>query len=152
MWRLPRIVAAWATAWAVYLLAAVLWAGDGLLSLVFQPLVAVVVSTVAVVAVLALGLVLRIPPLGRLWHSGRRWAVALATASLAVMALGSTIGLTGSYEDPETGQAFTALHPAVGLAGYVLLLFAIAHWPHAPAHLSPVGKPPGVPDGPLPAR
>jgi hypothetical protein len=53
------------------------------------------------------------------------------------MCFGSRSGLTATYADPETGQSFVAIHPVAALAGYLLLLFAIAHWPLEPASKAP---------------
>lgn len=128
--RLPsRLLMAWGTGWAIALVAAVLWGYDGPASLVFQSLCAAVVSAVCLVAVLLAGLILRVRPIARFWHARRSWVGALAAACLAVMCCGSALGLTGVYADPETGQRFVALHPAAALLSYLLLLFALAHWP-----------------------
>src|SRR4051794_28124268 len=128
MRRLVRLLVAWAAGWAVYMAAALLWAYDGIISLILQPVCAVVVSTACVAVALLAGLILHVRPIGRLWHSRRVWAGSLAGACLAVMGFGSSAGLTGTYVDPETGRAFVALHPAAALLSYFLLLFALAHW------------------------
>jgi hypothetical protein len=124
-----RVFLAWGAGWAIYLVAAIAWGDDGLASLVLQPFCAAAVSTLAVAAVLATGLVLRLRPIGRRWHSGRAWAAALAVVSLGVLGLGSSAGLTAAYADPETGRAFPGLHPAAAVASYFGLMFALAHWP-----------------------
>ena len=124
-----RALLAWGAGWAVYLVAAILWGYEGLLALLLQTLCAAAVSALGVAAVLTAGLVLRVRPLGRRWHSGRSWAAALAVASLGVLGLGSSAGLTAVYSDPETGREFPGLHPAAAVASYFGLLFALAHWP-----------------------
>jgi len=129
MRRMSRLIVAWGAGWAIDMVAALLWADAGIASLILQPLCAAVVSATCVGAVLIAGLVLRVRPVGRLWHSRRVWADALAALCLAVMGLGSAVGLTGTYADPETGRAFVALHPAAALLSYLFLLFALAHWP-----------------------
>ena len=124
-----RAFLAWGAGWAVYLVEAIAWGYDGLLSAIIQPFCAAAVSALGVAAVLTAGLVLRVRPIGRRWHSGRSWAAALAVVSLGVLGLGSSAGLTGAYADPETGRAFLGLHPAAAVASYFGLLFALAHWP-----------------------
>jgi uncharacterized membrane protein len=127
-----RLLVAWGVGGAIYLIAVALWSYDGILSLVFQPLCAAVVSAMAVGLVLIPGLVLRVPPLGRLWNAQRTCALVLVVGCLAVMGLGSSIGLTGSFEDPQTHRSFVALHPVAALLSYLLLLFVLAHWPARP--------------------
>jgi hypothetical protein len=129
MRRLLRLLVAWGVGWIVSLVAALLWAYDGVASLIFQPVCAAVVSTVCVGVVLLAGLVLHVHPVGRLWYARRAWAGALALACIAVMCFGSAVGLTGDYADPETGRTFVALHPAAALFSYLGLLFTLAHWP-----------------------
>src|SRR5262245_53255238 len=129
MRRSFRIGVAWVTGWAISMVAMALWSYDGALSLIFQPFCAAIVSTIFVGATLIAGLVLRVPAVGRLWHSQREWSVALAAACLIVMCFGSAVGLTDVYVDPETGRRFEALHSVAALATYFLLLFTIAHWP-----------------------
>src|SRR4051812_25483796 len=112
MRHIPRLLIAWGAGWIISLAAALLWGYDGITSLIFQPLCAAVVSTVCVGAVLLVGLVLRVRPVGRLWYSHPAGAAVIAAACLAVLGFGSSAGLTGAYVDPETGRPFEALHPA----------------------------------------
>ena len=129
MRRVPAILRAWVVGSLVYLAAMAMWSYDGLVSLLFQPFVAAFVSAVFVGAALLAGLILRVPPIGRVWGSDTSCAGILCVASLGVMCFGSSLGLTSGYVDPESGHRFAALHPAAALASYLLLLFAITHWP-----------------------
>jgi hypothetical protein len=129
MRRMLRLLVAWGAGWVVYLIAALLWSYDGIVSLILQPICAAVVSAVFVGAALLAGLVLRVRPVGRLWYSRSAWAGSLALACVAVMCFGSAARLTWEYTDPETGSTFAALHPGAALCSYLGLLFAMAHWP-----------------------
>src|SRR4051812_18305525 len=106
MRRLPRLLLAWGVGWIVYMIAALLWAYDGIVSLILQPVCAALVSTVGLGVALLAGLVLRVRPVGRLWYSRRAWAAALALACITIMCFGSAIRLTAEYADPETGRTF----------------------------------------------
>src|SRR4051812_17218764 len=90
--------------WTIYMVEELMSAYDSMSSLILQPVLAAVVSTASVGAVLLAGVVLRVSPIGRLWHSGRGLAGLLAVACLAVMCFGSTLGITAAYTDPETGR------------------------------------------------
>ncbi|MFZ9854921.1 MAG: hypothetical protein ACO3I0_07370 [Limisphaerales bacterium] len=127
--RLGVILAAWAIGWLVYMVAMAMTVYDGILSLIFQPIIAVFVSAACVGVALLVGLLFRIPTLGRLWCSNRLIAVGLALLSISVMLFGSSIGLTETFTDTETGRQFVGLHSAVGLSCYFLLIFAVANFP-----------------------
>ena len=129
MGRLLRLLIAWGVGWTIYMVAVLLWGFDGLASLILQPLCAAIVSAGCVGIVLLGGLVLRVRPVGRIWRAHRSLAGVIAVACLAVMCLGSTVGLTGTYADPETGRPFVALHPAAAVLSYLALLFVLTHWP-----------------------
>jgi len=127
--RSVTVVAAWIIAWVVYMIAMMMTVYDGLLSLIFQPVMAALTSTVFVGAALLVGLVFRIPFVGKVWAASWWWAASLAATSTLVLCLGSTFGLTSIYTNPETGSQFTGIHPIAALASYFLLIFSIANWP-----------------------
>lgn len=73
---------AFAVGWVVYMVAMVLTVYDGCLSLVFQPFMAAICSGLFVGAALLVGLVFKLPVLGRWWRSSFLWAGAIAAGSL----------------------------------------------------------------------
>ena len=127
--RSVTAVTAWIIAWVVYMIAMMMTVYDGLLSLIFQPIMAALTSTLFVGAALLVGLVFRIPFIGRVWSSSWCWAGLLAVSSLFVLCLGSTFGMTSMYTNPETGTQFRGIHPVAALGGYFVLIFSIANWP-----------------------
>lgn len=102
---------------------------DGFESLIFQPIIAAVVSGICVSMAYGIGLLLRVSPLGKFWSSTWFWAWSLGAVSLLVLMFGASLGMSHSYSNPETQQQFTGLHPAAGITAYFTLLFAIANWP-----------------------
>ena len=127
--RVLAVLAAFAVGWVVYMIAMVLTVYDGLLSLIFQPIMAALWSGLAVGLSLLAGLVLRVGPIARVWNGSRRWAVLIIAVSLFVLIFGYFLGLTYVGIEPETEAAVVILHPAAALAGYFLLVFGIANWP-----------------------
>ncbi len=125
--RTMAVVAAFGLGWVVYMIGMVLTVYDGVLSLIFQPFIAALVSGVCVAGALLIGLLLRIPALSRWWTSLR--AVFVACGSLFVLVFGYFIGFTYIGTNPETGSEVVTLHPVAALGGYFLLLFAVANWP-----------------------
>ena len=129
MRRLIAVAVALALGWIIYMIGMVLTVYDGLLSIVFQPLMGALTSGLFVSAALALGLVLRIPVLARWWTATWLWAALIGGASLLILAFGYFLGFTYVGTNPETGQSVVTLHPAAALGGYFFLLFAAANWP-----------------------
>jgi len=126
--RLLAIATAFGVGWVVYMIG-VLTAYDGVLSLLFQPIMAVFCSGFTVLLALLVGLVLRLPPLARIWNASAFWAFAVAGASQFFLIFGYSLGLTDVGTHPETKQQIVMLHPAVAVGGYFFLLFSIANWP-----------------------
>ena len=70
--RSLAILVAFGVGWVVYMVAMVLTVYDGLLSMIFQPILAALWSGCVVSLSLLLGLVLRIPPVSRVWRASPR--------------------------------------------------------------------------------
>jgi len=120
---------AWAVGWAVCMIAIVTTDYDGIMTVIFGTIVAVIVGGFVAGAASLSGLILRIPPLAGFWRGRRSLAIAAVIACLAVMAFGSSVGLSDLYVDPVSGRRFVGLHPAAVLSSYFLLLFVVANWP-----------------------
>jgi hypothetical protein len=130
--RLLTTSIAWVVGVIIYLIAAFREGGcDGLPDLIALSMSAAVFSAVTVGLAVLIGWFLRFIPLGQWRQSDWRWAALAVAGSLVVLNFGSVIGLNLPYTDPTTGEQFAALHPAVAVGGYFLLIFAVAHWPSA---------------------
>jgi hypothetical protein len=127
--RALAVVAAFAVGWVVYMVAMMLTVYDGLLSLIFQPIMGALWSGFVVVLSLLVGLVLRVDPISRAWNGSRRWAVLIIAVSLSVLIFGYFLGLTYVGINPETEAEVEMLHPTAAMICYFSLLFAIANWP-----------------------
>jgi hypothetical protein len=111
------------------MIAMVLTVYDGITSLIFQPIMAALSSAVAVGVGLLVGLIFRIPPVGRFWASSWFWAATLAGGSILVMCYGAQWGITQMFTDPETGHQSVGLRWSVALVSYFALIFSVANWP-----------------------
>ena len=129
MRRAIAVCAAFAIGWIVYMIAMVMTVYDGITSLIFQPIIAAVFSSVAVGVGLLVGCIFCIPPMGRFWRSSWFWAAALAGGSILVMICGADWGLTQTFTNPETGHQSVGLRSDVALVSYLVLIFAVANWP-----------------------
>ena len=131
--RTLAILVAFGVGWVVYMVGMVLTVYDGLLSLIFQPILAALWSGCVVGVSLLVGRFLRVRSISRIWNGSRRWAALIAAASLFILAFGYSLGLTYVGVNPETHQQIVVLHPAAALGGYFFLLFSIANWPNRKA-------------------
>jgi hypothetical protein len=82
--RLIPIGAAWLLGTFIYF-ASVL---DGFESLIFQPIIASVVSGICVAGACLAGVLLRLSPWGKFWCSSFWWAGGFSAASLVVLLFG----------------------------------------------------------------
>ena len=137
--RALSIVAAFAVGWIIYMIGMVLAVNDGLLSLIFQPIMAALWSGLVVLLSLLVGLVLRVGPISRFWNGSRRWAALIASASLFILMFGYFLGLTHVGIHPEPDQEVVMLHPTAAMVSYFLLVFSITNWPVRRSELR--GKP-----------
>jgi hypothetical protein len=125
MRRVIAIVAACVTGWFVYMVAMMVTVYDGLLSLIFQP----IVVTVVVVGSLIVGLVFHIPPVGRAWRRAPFLAPAITVGSIALMCSGTRLGLTQTFTDHETGRQWVGLHRGINISSFLVMVFTITNWP-----------------------
>lgn len=136
---------AFVVGWAAYMIAMVLTVYDGCLSLLFQPIMAALWSSLTVAAALASGLILRLPGLRRWWRSSVLWAASIAGVSLFLLIFGYGLGLRSTFVDPESGVEFQTLQAGVAIGAYFALSFAIANWPARGRRAS--SQPPDRPSG-----
>jgi len=129
LFRALAILAALCLGWLLYMVAWIMMPYAGFEALILQPFVAAIISVLFVGTACVLGLLLWIPFLRRIWTWCFLPAFCLLIGSLLLLALGSLMGITTTYTDPETGLQFEGLHWLAGLAGYSSALFAVANWP-----------------------
>src|SRR3954449_13257279 len=133
--RLPNLsrdavmMIAWLLGWIVYMMIILATVFDGGLSFVIQGFVGIEVSGLCLGGAFLLGLVFKIPALGRWWKASRGWAAGLASISVAVLGASPMLGLTRNYLDDASGVEYTKLHPVICPLCYFLLIFAVANWP-----------------------
>jgi len=122
---------AFVVGWVVYMVAMIVTVYDGVLSLIFQPIIAVLCSVFFVMFALLVGLVLKIPILSRWWRGSRLWVLILIVGSLFIMCFGSSLlaSIAENFSNTETGMQYQRLHSNAVLISYFVLIFGIANWP-----------------------
>jgi hypothetical protein len=140
IWRVLAVFAAFIVGWIIYMIAMILTVYDGILSMIFQPFMAIICSGIVVTMTVLVGLVLKLPLLSRLWTATPALAIAMIAGSLFLLCFGSQLGIVETYTDPETHHSFQGLHSVVALSAYFAILFAIANWPFRTATPSQTDK------------
>ena len=111
------------------MVAVVMTVYDGLLSLVFQPLMGLAFSLVAILMLLLLGLPLRISkPLNAWWR--RYWWVPFVIGSIAfgLMLASWMQQFRVTVFDPELQAEVSSFHPALAITGWLLTIFSVLHF------------------------
>jgi hypothetical protein len=125
-----RIQMAWGAGVGIYMLAMAMTVYDGILSLIIQPFLAALFSFVFLIVVLLAGVLLRIPPVRRLWqeHSAVALSVLLVGIVLLIGAFAS-IEIMVNSADRQIVEASGRVAVATIISGTLLVMFAIANWP-----------------------
>ncbi|MBX3747054.1 MAG: hypothetical protein KF833_17235 [Verrucomicrobiae bacterium] len=125
-----RLLIAFFAGLAVYMLAMVMTVYDGLMSMIFQPIVGAICSLLGLVAVGLVGLPLYWGPLKRWWWTRGSWlSVAILAASVVVLGMSWHPSLRVMVRHPELATDIESFHPALAIGGWLGLLFSLAHTP-----------------------
>jgi uncharacterized membrane protein YqgA involved in biofilm formation len=112
-----------------YMVAVVMTVYDGFLSFVFQPLMGIAFSVVAILVLLVLGLPLRMSKRLNSWWR-RYWCAPFVVGSIAFgLMLASWIPrFRVTVFDPELQAEVSSFHPALAISGWLLTIFAVLHF------------------------
>jgi len=111
------LVIAWVVGIVVYMTAVVLSGYDGLLSLLYQPLIGAVISAIVVAMWTPVRMAVDIANF--LPGSGARWTgvVFLAVLGIILLRLSAGDGFATLERDTDTGEAYRSLHFGLAYAG-----------------------------------
>jgi fatty acid desaturase len=101
---------------------------DGLLSMIFQPIIGVIFSSIASFFLLLLGLPIRLNrTVNRVWK--RYWWIALVLAGIGIVLMAcSWLACFRKKVFVAEGQEFESFHPALSIGGWLVMLFAVLHF------------------------
>jgi len=103
---------------------------DGLMSMIFQPMVGAICSLLGLMAVGFLGLPLYWGPLkGWRWTRGAWLSVAVLAASIVALGMSWHPSLRILVRHPELSTGIESFHPVLAIEGWICLLFSLAHTP-----------------------
>ena len=112
-----------------YMLAMVMTVYDGILSFIFQPIMAVIFTTVGIVLVWIAGLPIRFSKRLRSWWLARWWiSPVLATVAFAMMVASWHPDLRIKVWNPDLEHWQDSFQPHLAIGGWLLTLFAVLHF------------------------
>ncbi len=112
-----------------YLIAMAMTVYDGILSLIGQPIMGGLVSLVAILLLLLVGLPLRlVAPVHRWWR--QRWwlPLVLGAVGFAMMWASWLPEFRRQIYDPDLRTMADTFHPVLAIGGWLLTLFAVLHF------------------------
>ena len=113
----------------IYMIAMAMTVYDGVLSMLFQPIMGSILTTLALLVLCIVGSPLLLP---RIWRRWRRagWAVLLITFLGVVSFVASwNSALRVRVIDPETNATVESFHPVLSVSGWLLAMFGLLFCP-----------------------
>jgi hypothetical protein len=126
---IPQILSALLVGVSYYMLAMAMTVYDGLLSMIFQPIMGAICTVVAIIILLVVGLPIRLMKKVNQWWKDHWWiAFILGTLAFAMMFVSWMPLFRIKMFDPETGIQFDSFHPVFSIGGWMLTIFAVLHF------------------------
>jgi hypothetical protein len=112
-----------------YTVAVVMTVYDGILSMIFQPIMGGIFSTIAIVFLLIIGLPIRLNQKLNHWWSMHWWlSILLGTIGFISMILSWMPPFQITIYDDILKQNVQSFNPTLSCGGWLLLLFALLHF------------------------
>ena len=126
---LLRLPLAFIAGLTIYMIAMAMTVYDGLLSLIFQPIVGSILTAIALAGVIVLGAPLLLESVWQRWR--RVWwiSVVLFAFGIASFLASWHPSLRGEERDPETGEMTETFQPAMAIGGWFAVMFSLAYCP-----------------------
>jgi len=135
---IPQIIAAFIVGLCYYMLAMVMTAYDGFISLILQPIMGTIVTLLAIIILLGAGLPIRLLKQVNQWWRLHWWiSFILGALAFAMMGASWLPCFRIRVFDPEIMLPVESFHPVLAIGGWLLTLFAVLHfYPPLPWHKS----------------
>jgi len=124
-----QIVAALIVGVCYYMLAMAMTVYDGVLSLMFQPFVGGILTSIAIAILLVVGLPLRLVAGLHQWWQHYWWmAFVLGSVAFIMMYASWLPQFRVQVRDPELDVMVDSFHPVLAFGGWMLTIFAVLHF------------------------
>ena len=129
MIAIPQIIGAMIVGICYYMLAVAMTVYDGLLSMIFQPIMGAVFSAIAILLLLIVGLPIRLVRKINVWWRAHWWLpLVIGTAAFIMMIFSWMPHFRVKVMDPELDRMVDSFHSVLAIAGWLLTLFAVLHF------------------------
>lgn len=119
-----RSIFAFISAWVIYMVVMMMTVYDGLLSLIFQPLMAALASAIVVAISLILYIAMKLTKIYKFWESLHLSPILLIACSV-ICVFSQNFGLNEMIINPETKENEIHILPAVAITCYQLVILSI---------------------------
>ncbi len=124
---IAQFAVAFVVAWFYYMIAMMMTTYDGVLSMIFQPIMGAIFAAIVVAVCFILGLPIRlIRSLRERWRSA--WWLPLFFGAVGFVLMVMSWVLRVTVHDPTTDMDAQTFQPAMALGGWLLSVFAALHF------------------------
>jgi hypothetical protein len=124
---IAQLAVAFMVAWFYYMIAMMMTTYDGVLSMIFQPIIGAIFAAVGVAVCFLLGLPIRfIRSMCERWRGV--WWLPLFFGAVGFVLMVMSWMLRVTVHDPATGMDVQTFQPAMALTGWLLSVFAALHF------------------------
>jgi len=129
MIAIPQIIAALLICVSYYMLAVAMTVYDGLISMIFQPIMGAIFTGIAILLLLLIGLPIRLWKQLNVWWRSHWWIpFVIGTVAFIMICLSWSPGLRVQAMDPDLNIMVDSFHPLLAIGGWLLTLFAVLHF------------------------
>jgi hypothetical protein len=129
MIAIPQIMLALVIGVCYYMLAVAMTVYDGLLSMIFQPIMGAIFSGIAISLLLIVGLPIRLSKKINNWWRKHWWiSFVIGTVAFIMMCVSWLPYLRVKVMDPELDMMVDSFHPVLAIGGWLMTLFAVLHF------------------------
>ena len=124
-----QITAALIVGVCYYLLAMAMTVYDGILSMMFQPIVGAILTLIAIAVMSLVGLPVRLMrPLNNWWR--KHWWIVFVIGAVAFLMMYASWmpQFRTTVLDPETDMEVASFDPTLAVGGWLLTIFAVLHF------------------------
>lgn len=124
-----RLLLAWIAGWIVYMVSMAMTVYDGFPSMVLQPIMGSVLTSLGLFIVVIVGLPLIFPKVWKWWTKMWWLSIIIIVLSIVAMFLSWLPENRIMVYNPELSSETESFHPVLGLGGWFGMLFALAWTP-----------------------